>query len=169
MKNRLLLFINDRKGISEEFTSLPALAVVMIGFALFFTMMAGVYYQHNERVKSLDNYETANFVLEKLTSTNGLLAEKGIIVGGVIDKEKFEIDGSKQHVIKTMIEESGIVGIEFGFKLVYWEKGEKQPPIEWTNIPDNVDKAAASKQVAVRLNDAEIVPGVLTVIIWEVD
>ncbi|MCD6448339.1 MAG: hypothetical protein J7L58_04770 [Thermoplasmata archaeon] len=168
MQNRLSSFINDNKGISEEFTSLPALAVVMIGFALFFAMIAGVYYQHNERVKSLDKYEMANFILEKLTSANGLLAEKGIIVGGTIDKKKFEGVGNSQDNIEAIIEESRIVGKEFGFKLVYWEEDGVQT-IEWTNIPGDVDKVAASKQVAVRLNDAEIVLGVLTIIVWGAD
>jgi len=165
----LLLFINDRRGVSEEFTSLPALMVVMIGFALFFAMMAGVYYQHNERVKSLDKYEAANFVLEKLTSANGLLAEKGIIMeGGVINAVKFNEIRENEDKIEKIIEESGIIGLKFGLKLTYWEKDNVEEK-EWVNIPSNADKVAASKQVAVYLNDAEIVPGLLTVIVWRAD
>ncbi len=166
MQNRLSSFINDKRGVSEEFTSLPALVVVMIGFAIFFAMTAGVYYHHNERVKGIDKYEVANFVLEKLVSPDGVLAERGLILeGGIVNKVKFDEIGKNPTEIEKIIEESNLMGLNFGLKLVFW-KEESMYRTEWINIPDDSNKVAASKQVSVYLNDAEVVPGVLTVVVW---
>ncbi|MDD5779101.1 MAG: hypothetical protein PHU95_06605 [Candidatus Thermoplasmatota archaeon] len=79
-------FISDESGISEEFTSLPALAVVLIGFGLFFALVGGAYHVHTEKLERADGYRAANFVLQKLTTSNGGLAEEGILMpGGMID------------------------------------------------------------------------------------
>ena len=153
-------FINDERGISEEFTSLPALTVVMIGFGLFIALIAGAYYSYNDRIESIDKYEAANFVLEKMTIT--LREEKIIREGEIIDKIQFK---KSVHNYKAIVEKSGIVGINFGLKLSYEENGGIHS-IEWDNIPSDKDVVAVSKQVAVYLNEAETVPGILTVFVW---
>jgi len=161
--------IKDKRGVSEEFTSLPALAVVMIGFALFFALIAGVYYSYSERVGSVDKYEAANFILEKLTGTDSSLAERGIIMGGgVIDKMKFENNMGYPDE-NEIIKESDIVGVKFGLKLEYIDPNSGyEKTLEWQNIPSGRDIVVASKQVAVYLNEAQTVPGVLSVIVWGV-
>ncbi len=159
-------FIKDERGISEEFTSLPALTVVMIGFAIFFVLIANVYSAYNERVESIDKHEASNFVLEKIMSADGYLAKEGIVrEGGIIDASKFNETKGDEKRISEIIEKSGIKGIEFGLKLKY--EGCKEQ-LEWCNIPSSKDTAAASKQVAVYINEAKTVPGVLTVLVWEV-
>ena len=151
--------VNDKRGVSEEFTSLPALTVVMIGFALFFALIAGVYHSYNERVESVDKYEAANFVLEKLTMTDGALADAGVTSeGGVIDAAKFGDLEGRGDKIK---EGCGITGVEYGLKLE-WE-GHMIPC--WLDN-EGGNAVAASEQVAVYLNEAQTVPGVLTVIVW---
>jgi len=159
----MLSFINDKRGISEEFTSLPALTVVMIGFAIFLVLITGVYHSYNEEVKTIDKYEAANFVLEKITSSNGILEKKEVLKpGGIIDETKF-VESMENY--EEIIKESGVVGVEFGLKLEYeGNNGE----IEWKNIPSSKDVVAASKRVSVSLNEAQTVPGVLTVMVWEV-
>jgi len=154
-------FINDERGISEEFTSLPALMIVMVGFSLFFALIVGVYHVHDERMKSIDKYEEANFVLEKLTSSGGILEKEGIIKsGGVIDKTKF---AESTDNFESIIKESGIIGIGFGLKLEYEGCGA---PLKWTNIPSDKNIVSASKQLPVYINAAQTVPGVLTVMTW---
>jgi len=160
--------VGDKRGVSEEFTSLPALTVVLIGFALFFALIAGVYYSYNERVESVDKYESANFVLEKLTMTDGALADAGVIrAGGIIDKAKFDNMGSLAE--NEIIKESGVVGVKFGLKLEYIDPASGyEKTLEWQNIPSGGNIVVASKQVAVYLNEAQTVPGVLSVMVWEV-
>lgn len=156
-------FIKDERGISEEFTSLPALVVVMIGFALFFALIGGVYYSYNEKVSRVDKYETANFVLEKITSVEGSLAKAGVLKeGGVVDNETFNSLTGED--MTEIIEKSDVVGVEFGLRLNH----EKMSgDIETPNIASAKDRVAASKEIPVYLNAAETVPGELTVIVWE--
>ena len=160
-----MLFIRDEKGISEEFTSLPALTVVMMGFAIFFVLFANVYFSYNERIENIDKYEIANFVLEKIMSADGALAKNGIVRGGVIDVVKFREMRNNEKAISEIMKKSGIKGIEFGLKLKY---NDGKEVIKWCNVPSNKDIFAASKQVPVYLNDVQTVPGVLTVVVWRV-
>lgn len=157
-------FIRDKRGISEEFTSLPTLVVVMIGFALFFALIGGVYYSYSERVNSVDKYERANFVLEKISSIDGSLVKEGVLTeGGVVDNESFDAltNGGE---IDEINEKSGVVGVEFGLRL---DHAKLESAMETPNIPSGKDRVAASKEVPVYLNAAETVPGKLTVIVWE--
>jgi len=78
-------FLKDRRGVAEEFTSLPALVVVMIGFALFFAMLAHLYIDYNEKIKNAELAEVAHYVSVKLTNAESPLTDAPFI----IDKEKW--------------------------------------------------------------------------------
>lgn len=156
-----MLFVSDERGVAEEFTSLPALVVVMIGFGLFFALIAGVYYSYNERVESINKYGTADFVLERLTSEGGILHEKDVIKeSGKIDVNEFHrLDNLNQEMVNK---KSGLVGVEYGLKLRYKKESLKEINC-WLYGDEEV--VAASKQVSVYLNEAETVPGILTVVV----
>jgi len=160
-----MLFLRDKRGISEEFTSLPALMVVMIGFAIFFALVAGVYHAYNERMEAVDKYEIANFVLEKLTMADGSLCEKGIIMpGGVINISKLS-----SLTVDDMVDiraSSGIVGVKFGFKLEVSAK-YYDGPVEKGIGNGQRSFIAVSREVPVYLNDAQTVPGIFTVMVWK--
>jgi len=157
-------FLRDKRGISEEFTSLPALMVVMIGFAIFFALIAGVYHAYNERMEAVDKYEAANFVLEKLMAADGPLGEKGVIMlGGVIDLSK--LSNLTTNDMVDIRESSGIVGVKFGFKLEVSAKSGGT--VEKGIVNRQRGFIAVSREVPVYLNDAQTVPGIFTVMVWK--
>ncbi|MEA2054036.1 MAG: hypothetical protein U9O96_02800 [Candidatus Thermoplasmatota archaeon] len=156
-------FIKDKRGISEEFTSLPALIIVMIGFALFFALIAGVYYSYNERIERADKYEVANFVLEKVTSTSSPLKEGGVIrTGGLIDAHV--MGSNRDNLGRVLREKCNFPGWEYKVE-VEWDKGSENLDV-FTYSGENM--VAASKKVAVYLNEAQTVPGEFTVIVWRI-
>ena len=73
-------FIKDENAISEEFTALPALSVVMIGFALFIVLMANTYSAYNTRIDSLEKYQTADFIAIKLTNPDCFFIKEGGVI-----------------------------------------------------------------------------------------
>lgn len=160
-------FIRDERGLSEELTSLPALAVIMTGFAIFFIMIAGVYHSYNQEMESIDEYQTANFILEKITTSDGALAKKGIMMeGGLISLINFERINEK--IMDEIIKESGIEGERVALKLEL-KKGydELKNPLIRGKLP-TTEYITVSKRVTVYLNEVKKVPGVLSVMVWEV-
>ncbi len=159
-------FIKDKRGVSEEFTSLPALAIVMAGFAVFLSLMAGVYYSYNENAEMVDKYGIANFVLEEMTMDGSILGDMGVIMaGGIFNLPKFINLTSDD--IADISNESGMTGINFSFKLEVKLKGNNfDNVIEKGTGGKNKNAIAASKEVPVYLNDAQVVPGTFTVIVW---
>ncbi|MDD5778348.1 MAG: hypothetical protein PHU95_02735 [Candidatus Thermoplasmatota archaeon] len=159
-------FISDERGISEEFTSLPALAVVLIGFGLFFALVGGAYHAHTEKMERVDEYRAANFVLQKLTASNGVLAEEGILMpGGMVDGQR--LLQKESEVARTLYEEAVAPG--WGYSMVVeWRVGG-----EYTACRVDVceseggEQIAASKKIPVRVNAAQTVSGTFTVRVWE--
>ncbi len=158
----MLSFIRDKRGISEEFTSLPTLVVVMIGFGLFFALIGGVYYSYNEKVERIDKYETANFILEDVTAVDGPLAKKGVIrTGGTINPSA--IDDNQAAVETALQQHCSYPGWEYKIEIEWAASAEQIIP--FTNNQENT--VAASKKVPVYLNEAQTVAGELRVIVWK--
>jgi len=163
----MLSFIKDERGISEEFVSLPALAVVVTGFAIFFIMIAGVYHSYNQEMKSVDEYQTASFILEKITTSDGALVKEGIMMeGGVINLINFERINEKS--MDEIVKECGIKGKKFALKLELEKKYDKLKNSLIKGVLPDKEYITVSKRVIVYLNEAKKVPGVLSVMVWEV-
>lgn len=155
-------FIKDKRGISEEFTSLPTLVVVMIGFGLFFALIGGVYYSYNEKVDRVDKYETANFILEDVTAADSPLGDSGVIqTGGTINPAAVD---SNQAAIETSLRQNcSFPGWKYKIE-IEWDTGSQHIiPFRY----DGEDTVAASKEVPVYLNEAQTVAGEFRVTVWK--
>jgi hypothetical protein len=154
------VFINDEKAISEEFTSLPALAVIMIAFTLFFALIANVYISYENRVESLDKYQTADFIATKLTNPDCYFMQ----LGGTVDLQMLNTDSSNEE-LNNIRQEYIASGIDFILRISWDDSLEDFPE----NMPNDVfNRVAVSRNVGIRLNDAETTPGKLTIIMWSV-
>lgn len=157
--------IIDKRGISEEFTSLPALMVVMIGFALFFAMIAGVYHTHNERVENKELYEVAHYTLMKLTSGESpLVSEKGGNTPIIMDEQVISTIG--KDVLKDYCNP---LGYDYTVKF-YWydEKGgrhEISNPNMYKSLPSK-NRLSSSREIAIKFSEGDIRIGKIVVIIW---
>jgi hypothetical protein len=152
-------FYEDESAVSEEFTSLPALAVVMIGITLFILLVANVYSAYEARVDSLKKYQTADFIATKLTNTECPFIQEA----GIVDLTKFESVAVETyvHVLQQQYTESGI---DFKLKLRW---GTESAEIVGLSTPQG-NQVAVSRDISIKLNDAQTVLGKLTIITWSV-
>jgi len=160
-KTHLHRFVKDENAISEEFTSLPALSVVMVGFALFILLFSNTYVTYSTRIDSLEKYQTADFIATKLTNPDCFFMKEG----GVVALPLLDTQESRDK-IKAMRTEYTPSGINFSIR-VNWDSNSLYFPED--TLPTGVgDRVAVSRDVSVYLNQAQTRPGKLTIIIWSV-
>jgi len=155
LRNVRYFLMND-EAVSEEFTTLPALSVVMIGFALFIVLFSQTYLVYEGRMQQLEEYQTADALANKLTNPDCFFIKEG----GLVDLPLLSNDTFS---LKRICDQWKQSGINFFLRL------------HWSNVtmdfpePSNASmshRVAVSRQVGVFLSDAQTVPGVLTVILW---
>ncbi|HDN96214.1 MAG TPA: hypothetical protein ENG71_04030 [Thermoplasmatales archaeon] len=144
-------FLKDKRGVAEEFTSLPALVVVMIGFALFFAMLANLYISHNEKIKEAELAEVAHYVSIKLTNGESPLTDAPLI----INKEKWNNTN-----LTTLKEYCNLSSYDYclAIKPSYGLK-------KFNGNPDG-DKFVVSRKVAIKMEDGDVKYGKIFVTVW---
>jgi hypothetical protein len=158
IQKRVAHFLQDKRAISEEFTSLPALAVVMIGFTLFVALIGNTYIAYHQRRAIVEDYQIGAFISTKLTSPHCFFMRPG----GIVDLPCLERDSEALQLLQNNYLSSGI---NFTIR-IHWLEHIREFP---TSLPSDVgNRIAISKPVGIYLNPAQTVPGSLTVILWEV-
>ncbi len=154
-------FIQDEKATSEEFTSLPALTVVVIGFTLFVALLARIYTSYETRVDILENYKIASSIVSKLTNPNCLY----IRPGSNIDLATLQSREGRLALNITRHEYQNS-SIDFIVRL-NWNNSAEDFPIE---LPEKTnDRVAVSTYIDVYLNEARTIPAKFTVILWRIN
>jgi len=161
-KTPLRSFIGDEKAVSEEFTSLPALSVVMIGFTLFFVLLANVYTSYGIRVESIGKYQTADLIATKLTNPDCFFIREGKLA----DLPELHKDESDDK-LNSIREEYRASSVNFIVRVSWWDGNEVKSEDFPEDLPDDIgDRVAVSRDVGVYLNEAQTSPGKITVILW---
>ncbi len=148
-------FIGDRKGVAEEFTSLPALVIVMIGFAIFFAVFANVYMAHNEKLKAAELAEAAHYIALKLTNAESPLTDAPLL----INKEKWDDVVKHEEILRKYCKPSSYnysISISSPFVSDFKMIGEKAKG----------DRMSVSMKVAIKLADGDVKYGKLIVTVW---
>jgi len=160
MAINLRSLLHDNKAISEEFTTLPALSVVMIGFTIFFLLMANTYSSYENRVEILEKYKTADFIATKLTNPDCFFIKEG----GIVSMEVLRIPESQQK-LNLLKNEYQSAGFDFILRINCDTYVQDFPE----DLPASIDsRVAVSKDVGIYLNEAQTKPGKLTIILWSV-
>jgi len=154
--NDLEDFLKDENAISEEFTSLPALTIVMIGFTLFIVLIANTYSAYEQRIESLEKYQTGYCIATKLTNPDCSFIKEG----GIVDLPLLRSDNSPLYFI---LNEYNSSDVHFIVRISWEDYSEDFPE----NIPKDIgERIAVSKNVGIYVNEAQTVPGKLTIIMW---
>jgi len=155
-------FISDKNAVSEEFTSLPALSVVMVGFALFFVLLANVYASYGLRIESVEKYQVADFIATKLTNPDCFFIREG----GLVDLLELG-NGESDAEINSMRQGYKASNINFIIRISWKEGNEIKSEDFPENLPDYIgDRIAVSRDMGIYLNEAQTSPGKITVILW---
>ena len=153
--------LKDKYAISEEFTSLPALSVVMIGFALFILLIANTYSAYNTRIDRLEKYKTADLIASKLTNPDCFFIKEG----GIIDLPLLNDDLISSEKLNKLREKYQVTGIDFIVRISYDSTYKDFPE----DLPNNTgDRVAVSRSMSIYINEAQTRPGALTVISWRI-
>lgn len=153
---KIRIFLRDEQAVSEEFSLLPALSIVMVGFALFVILLAQTYGVHTDRVHQLQYYQTAESILQRVTNPDCFFMTEG----GLVNLQALYTDQESLFLLCSYYEKSGIF---FLLRLAYNDVV--------TDFPDSIQKppfrcVAVSRPIGVFLNEAQTIPGILTILLW---
>jgi len=149
-------FLVNEHGISEEFTTLPALSVVMIGFSLFLILLAQTYTAYQGRMTQLQYYQIADDIVSKITNPDCYFMRDG----GLLD---VSLLCKTPELLQQLRDEYHPSNITFILRLRYNDVV--------CDIPEPLpsvtrDRVAVSKELGMYLNEAQTTPGTLTIILW---
>ncbi len=153
-RTRHLLSSNE-EAVTEEYTALPALCVVVIGLTLFFLLLAHAYAAYQAQSETAHSYHTAELLTEKLLDP----ANAFITPGGAIDLASFM---QASEPLTQLQQDYSPLGFDFLFRLTANTTIVTLPADAY--IPTNY--IVASREVSVVLNDAQTIPGRLSVLLW---
>jgi len=148
------LFTNE-KGIVEPNSDLVAMALAIVGFIIFVSLVTHTYQVHQEKTYIAEHYGDAASLAELLMKNPALTAPDR---PDLIDASRIEALGPED--ILELKERYG-TRYDFSFKI-------EVPPFYRKVMGTSPDMGvSASVPVTIRLNEAKEMPGTLTVKIWE--
>ena len=157
-KKHLYAFINNKQAVSEQFTSLPALSIVMLGITLFILLVTQTYTASTHRITNLEKYTIGQHIADKLTNPLSPFIRTGTIIDiGIYNSTVTYqyLQQLYQHYLKK--------NINFTIRLSTHNFTTYFP----YTVPVNATTyVAVSKPIGFYLNEAVITPGRLTVILW---
>ena len=149
------MFTKDERAVVEPNSDLVAMALAVIGFVIFISVMAHTYQIYQEKTLIAQHYDDA-LSLAELLGNDPMLTDP--YCPDLIDASRVESMGAKD------IEElkgKYATYYNFSFKV-------EVPPTYSKVVGTSEDLGvSASIPVTIRLNDVEEMPGTLTVKIWE--
>ena len=149
------MFTSDEQAVVEPNSDLVAMALAVIGFVIFISVMAHTYQVYQDKTFIAQHYDDA-------ASLAGLLGNDPILTvpgrTGLIDASRVEELGTGD-----INELKNRYGTRYGFSFKV-----EVPQIYSKVVGTSKDLGvSASIPVTVRLNEVEEMPGTLTVKIWE--
>jgi len=152
---------NDDRAISETFTVLPALSMVLIGFTIFFIIIATAYNSFDSKQDIINNFECCDKILEKICSPNSFF----ICEGNKIDLNLL-ISNEAETYLQQLQQQYKPYNLSFSVKVSYEDTFHWLPTIPQLHTP-NMNKYASSRQVLIKLNEVSTIPGTITVVFWQ--
>lgn len=155
----MLSFISDERAVIEPHTDMPAMALAVVGFVVFIAILSQAYGAYQNKAFIAENYQDAMNLAEKLSRDSTLT---GSVRPDVIDAARLEEIGKDP---KELMRKYGAF-YHFMFKVEVDTAGRTYTRIIKDDIPESKYGISSSIPVTVRLNDAQELPGTLTVKIW---
>lgn len=151
-------FTSDERAVIEPHVDMPAMALAVVGFMVFIVIMSQAYGTYQQKAFISENYQDAANLAEKLSRDSMLT---GSVRPDVIDAQRLEELGKDPD---ELMNKYGAY-YYFMFK-VEVDSGRKYSIIIIPDISVPEYGISSSIPVTVRINDAQELPGKLTVKIW---
>jgi hypothetical protein len=154
---RLRKLQKDSNAISEEFTVIPSLTVVLIGIIIAFILFGTTISSFQEQSKFSDNLTTTENLFQKITNpSNPFVTNIGIInYSNLFTNESIHyIRSIQKSLLKNGLNCSLYISAE---NFSFW----------FPNKPDSYrESTAVSHPIGLSINEIELIDATLTVIIW---
>jgi hypothetical protein len=151
-------FAIQKDAVSEEFAALPALCVVLIGLAVYLLVHAHAYMGYQAEVDTAVLYHTAELLTDHiLNPTNGFVSTTG-----ALDPAALANDTEFSTTLQEHFRHAG-----FGFLITLSTTNVTVTLPSTTALPDH--RLSVRRVVAVSYNEAQVVDGSLTVLLWRAD
>lgn len=150
-------FLKDDQAISEEFTSLPSLSLIMIGVLLFFLLVSTAYDSYDHQTSQLSHIDIATYVLTQTLDPDQIY----MLDSHRVDIQTLQSLDATSHLqdIQKSLSSSGL---NFTLSVVW------KDTTQWIlSEPPGFKQTAVSKQIGIAINPLETIPGTVTVILWE--
>jgi len=153
-------FISDDRAVVEPHADMPAMALAVVGFIVFIAVMSQAYGAFQNKAFIAENYQDAAKLAEKLSRDASLT---GNLRPDVIDAVKLEKLGNDPQELmqKYGAQYNFVLKVEVDTASRTYTKIIKAP-----DISESKYGISSSIPVTVRLNEAQELPGTLTVKIW---
>ncbi len=159
-RGTMLSFISDDRAVVEPHADMPAMALAVVGFIVFIAVMSQAYGAFQNKAFIAENYQDAANLAEKLSRDASLT---GSLRPDVIDAAKLEELGNDPQELMQKY------GAHYNFVLKVDVDTESRTYMKIIKDPDISQSkygVSSSIPVTVRLNEAQELPGTLTVKIW---
>ncbi len=153
-------FISDERGVVEPHVDMPAMALAVVGFVVFIAVISQAFGAYQNKAFIAENYQDAMNLAEKLSRDSTLT---GTVRHDVIDVVRLEEIGKEPMELmrKYGAYYNFMFKVEADSKTMTYIKIIKNP-----EISESKYGISSSIPVTVKLNDAQELPGTLTVKIW---
>ena len=150
----------NTNAISEEFTVIPSLTVVLIGIILSFILFGTTISSYQEQTEFADNLTTTENIFQKITNpSNPFITNFGIIdYSNMFSNDSIIYFHSIQKsLLKNRLNCSLYVSSE---NFSFW----------YPNKPNSYkESSAVTHPIGLSINEIEIIDAKLTIIIWNID
>ena len=146
--------IRSDDGITEPYSDLLAISLVLIGFLLFLLLVGGAYRSYASKTYAMEHCSDVNFLAQKFRV---MLASE--FQEDLLDAEK--LDRYQADSVRLLSSWNRKLGIQITVNAgkSFWAFGDE--PELW------IIRSSASIPVTVRMNPAQSLEGTLKVTIWE--
>jgi hypothetical protein len=146
-------FISDERAVTEPYTDLPAIGIVVIGVLLFGYLLCSAYSAYASKTCYADLKDDLRTMAVALSGDPGMACEGSAMV---LDAHKLANLSSDDELLRKYGRPGEAVAIEAA-----------AGTLRWASRPVDTVTASYALPVSVRLNDAQCIAGTLVVTLGE--
>lgn len=149
----------NTSAIAEEFTALPALAIVMIGFCLFILLLTGSYLSYEQHSADAELIKHTEYLCGQLFSPLcPFISSTGSVDIGLLNQN------TSTDYIRLLQKSIRSNSLNFTIKITYKNNSQYIPE----SPPNSVwHRIGYSNQKVIAVNELNASPGLITVIVWK--
>jgi hypothetical protein len=146
----MFLFIKSNEAITEPYSDLLAISLVLTGYLLFIVLISSAYSSHASKAYAMEHYSELNFLAQKFKTMLACSDREDLLDAEKLARYQIkQLQFNQQFEIQIIIYAEGRV----------WKIGEEPSPF--------AVRSSASIPVTVRINPAQSIKGSLKLTLWQ--